>query len=87
MSRMNWTRARRQREDTSTSNQRRLDRAADRLLSQKAAPLPKGQRRREVGIHWPVRITDGVKADGTLRVVMLKSREDADAKGYRWVGR
>ena len=36
---------------------------------------------------WPAYVTDGMKPDGTLRVLVFANREEADAKGFQWVGR
>jgi hypothetical protein len=37
--------------------------------------------------HFPAYVTDGMNPDGTLRVLIFNSREEADAAGFDWVGR
>jgi hypothetical protein len=38
-------------------------------------------------IVWPIHVTDGMKPDGTLRVLVFANREEADSAGYQWGGR
>jgi hypothetical protein len=37
--------------------------------------------------NFPATVTDGMNPDGTLRVLIFNSREQADAAGFGWVGR
>jgi hypothetical protein len=39
-------------------------------------------------IRWPIYVSTGIMdRNGILRVVVLRDREDADRRGYQWVGR
>lgn len=58
--------------------ERDLNRMA-RAPRKQVAPAPRG--------HFPAYVTDGVNADGSLRVLIFKDRASADAAGYQWVGR
>lgn len=38
-------------------------------------------------IEWPAYVTSGREPDGSLRVLVFNSRQDADNAGYQWVNR
>jgi len=93
MARMNWSKAKRLRDPVQTPEQRAMERRANMWLSQPSKPSrsrPKLKRKpayRAPPIEWPCYVTDGMQADGTLRVLTFNSREEADAAGFQWVNR
>lgn len=82
MSRMRWDKA------AETSGGRTY------ALSSRAKQARQARKRRqamlenkEPGAIWPAYVTDGVNADGSLRVLVFANRKEADDAGYPWVGR
>lgn len=82
MSRMRWDKAAetaRGRTYALSSRAKQAKQARDRRKALLEAATP--------GAIWPAYVTDGVNADGSLRVLVFANRKEADDAGYPWVGR
>jgi hypothetical protein len=51
------------------------------------SPLPRDRAPRPPDPNFPAYVTDGATPDGTLRVRVFQTRQEADAAGFEWVGR
>lgn len=87
MTKMDWRKARRDRPASPVSfldYKRRLRAVNDEAMARSRVPVT----RYDAGVSWPIYVTvPDASIPAGICVLIFKSRQEADAAGFDWIGR